>query len=385
MSLATDFLKWEFQQNFLMSPQQMTSRFAQYAGQVQFGGAQDFVNEWKQQDGIIWDPESQQAMYAETPMLDRTTSRIGFRRKAYLNSYAIATEEFHKLTAEFRGKISNDFARGWARFRDKILLHEADGMRYVANTTNSTTVSKEIFPAENRRIAKTATNALTNLNLDLLHDMNVTFKNNEVEEGGMPMCIGSPDQIQGLLKITQVQNVDYNTVKTLARGEIDSFYGFKFVMSKAAGKTTTAETGASFHTNSVNSIVENFSDIYGKTTTAEGAGAVKTSATTGYTKITEEAEKMVFCEPMKAFHTGPIEKAGWSNVWMNPSRMGVLEYFFKDSLGFRRTQNPYVYVAYVKNGVDSGVPITTAPIAHTAYNANAKGSTYTWAYSKRQS
>jgi len=40
-----------------------------------------------------------------------------------------------------------------------------------------------------------------------------------------------PSQIQSLLRTTEVTNSDYNTVKALVAGEIDTFMGFKFVKS----------------------------------------------------------------------------------------------------------------------------------------------------------
>lgn len=40
-----------------------------------------------------------------------------------------------------------------------------------------------------------------------------------------------PSQLQGLLATTEVTNADYNTVKALVSGEIDTFMGFKFIKS----------------------------------------------------------------------------------------------------------------------------------------------------------
>ena len=40
-----------------------------------------------------------------------------------------------------------------------------------------------------------------------------------------------PSQIQALLRQTEVTNSDYNTVKALVNGEVDTYMGFKFVIS----------------------------------------------------------------------------------------------------------------------------------------------------------
>lgn len=45
----------------------------------------------------------------------------------------------------------------------------------------------------------------------------------------------SERQISDLLRTTQVQSIDYNTVRALAKGEVDSFVGFRFITSERLG------------------------------------------------------------------------------------------------------------------------------------------------------
>jgi hypothetical protein len=46
----------------------------------------------------------------------------------------------------------------------------------------------------------------------------------------------SPAQIESLLNNTTVTSSDYNTVKALVQGEIDTFLGFKFIVSNRLSK-----------------------------------------------------------------------------------------------------------------------------------------------------
>lgn len=51
-------------------------------------------------------------------------------------------------------------------------------------------------------------------------------------EGEADLAIAcDPSQIQGLLATTEVTNADYNTIKALVAGQIDTFMGFKFIKS----------------------------------------------------------------------------------------------------------------------------------------------------------
>ena len=51
------------------------------------------------------------------------------------------------------------------------------------------------------------------------------------------MC--GPKQIQDLLATNEVKSSDYNTVKALAQGDINSFLGFEFIMSTRLSNDAT--------------------------------------------------------------------------------------------------------------------------------------------------
>lgn len=59
----------------------------------------------------------------------------------------------------------------------------------------------------------------------------------------------SPDQLEALLNTTTVTSVDFNTVKALVRGEIDSFLGFKFIVSTLLPKTGNIRSCFAWHKN----------------------------------------------------------------------------------------------------------------------------------------
>jgi hypothetical protein len=54
---------------------------------------------------------------------------------------------------------------------------------------------------------------------------------NDVDPSLARYIVVSPKQIQDLLATTQVTSSDFNTVKALATGQLDSFLGFKFIVS----------------------------------------------------------------------------------------------------------------------------------------------------------
>ena len=55
------------------------------------------------------------------------------------------------------------------------------------------------------------------------------------------ICVG-PNQIEALLGTTQVTSSDFNTVKALASGQVDSFLGFKFIISNRLAVASNIRT-----------------------------------------------------------------------------------------------------------------------------------------------
>ena len=57
------------------------------------------------------------------------------------------------------------------------------------------------------------------------------FDNGSVDPSLKRYFVCGPKQIQDLLNTTEVKSADFNTIRALAQGEINSFLGFEFIMS----------------------------------------------------------------------------------------------------------------------------------------------------------
>lgn len=68
------------------------------------------------------------------------------------------------------------------------------------------------------------------LNLAKLHELKARMDEADVDEYDPRYIAVSPRQMQELLKTTEVTSADYNSVKALVKGEINTFLGFEFVM-----------------------------------------------------------------------------------------------------------------------------------------------------------
>jgi len=93
-----------------------------------------------------------------------------------------------------------------------------------AGMTGSSTV---ILPASQ----KVGNSSDISLDLATLLEIKSIFDNNDVDPDQEKYILISPTQLTTLLSETEVTSSDYVTVKALVQGQIDSYLGFKFIMT----------------------------------------------------------------------------------------------------------------------------------------------------------
>ncbi len=67
------------------------------------------------------------------------------------------------------------------------------------------------------------------LTLSKILDAKEILDNNDVDEDEPRFIAITGTQLKNLLNTTEIKSADYNTVKALVKGEIDTFCGFKFI------------------------------------------------------------------------------------------------------------------------------------------------------------
>ena len=77
------------------------------------------------------------------------------------------------------------------------------------------------------------------LTLTKLLETKFFFDNGSVDPSLKRFFVCGPKQIQDLLNTTEVKSADFNTIRALAQGEINSFLGFEFIMSTRLGFDAT--------------------------------------------------------------------------------------------------------------------------------------------------
>jgi hypothetical protein len=141
---------------------------------------------------------------------------------------------FDEWDQEYLGQISlptsevvNNHAAAYLRACDKIILEAAIGAAY----TGETGVTPTALPNSQKVLAnfvESGTAATSGLTIAKLRQAKFILDDNEVDEDDERIIAVSAKQLQDLLRTIEVTNADYNTVRALVNGQVDTFMGFKF-------------------------------------------------------------------------------------------------------------------------------------------------------------
>ncbi len=161
--------------------------------------------------------------HSNTPQLDTPHSRRAVSLVDY--EWADLIDDEDKMRS--LNDPTNDYvmAAMWAmgRSMDDVIIAAAGGDAY---TGKGGTVAVAL-PSTQKYAAHDGA-AVSNLNVLTLRGVARKFDDADVEPGERFFAC-APSQIESMLGQTQVTSADYNGVKALVQGDVDTFMGFKFI------------------------------------------------------------------------------------------------------------------------------------------------------------
>jgi hypothetical protein len=110
------------------------------------------------------------------------------------------------------------------RAMDDVVIAALGGTSYTGET-GSTSVA---LPSAQKPYSASQSDGLT---ITKLLEAKKILDLADVDPSLPRFIVVSPKQISDLLNTTEVKSSDFNTVKALAQGQLDSFLGFKFIVS----------------------------------------------------------------------------------------------------------------------------------------------------------
>jgi hypothetical protein len=159
--------------------------------------------------------------YTDTPNVEMVHSR----RVATLSDYHWATmhdwTDGVRMLVDPKGAYTKAGAWAMGRAIDDLIIAAALG-----NATDDAG-SSVALPA-GQKIAEAGTAGMT---LAKILEAKRILDAAEVENEDRYFVLGS-QQLEDLLNVTEIKSADYNSVKALVEGQIDSYLGFKFIRSE---------------------------------------------------------------------------------------------------------------------------------------------------------
>ena len=173
--------------------------------------------------------------HADTPQIDTPNSRRRLSLADY--EYADLIDQADKVRLLIDPQSAYVQAAMWAmgRSMDDVIIEAISGTAY-SRETGSTAVT---LPNA-QKIAAVASGAGSNLNVMALRNAKKVLDAADVDPSIPRYCAVEASQVYALLGQTEVTSSDYNVVKALAMGEIDTFLGFKFIMINRLGTQGSA-------------------------------------------------------------------------------------------------------------------------------------------------
>jgi hypothetical protein len=214
---------WRVQQyaaNVYRLAQQKGSRLAKFLRQESFNGKAEFFDRIGSATA-----QAKGGRNVDTPNLDIDHSRRMLVSQTYdwgtLVDPTDKLENIHSPESHYSVAARD----GLGRKMDDVIIA---GLLGTAKSGEDGSSSVSLGNAQ--KVASVAGGVLDYANVQLLRKMKAKFDKAEVE--GQRYLVHDADFLEALLATTQVASFDYNTVKALVQGEVDTFMGFKFIHSE---------------------------------------------------------------------------------------------------------------------------------------------------------
>lgn len=165
--------------------------------------------------------------HADTPLIDTPHSRRMLTLADYEYADLIDDQDKVRLLVDPTSTYARAAAAAMGRAMDDVIISAAFADASTGKDGSTTTA----FDTANNQIAAGA----TGLTLAKLIEAKEILDSGDVDPSIPRYIAVSPKQVTDLLNNTTVTSSDYNTVKALAMGEINSFVGFQFIVTNRLG------------------------------------------------------------------------------------------------------------------------------------------------------
>lgn len=214
----------QFDSNWRHLVQQKNSRLREYVTLDSISGKEKSYNQLSEAAMQLITSRS-----GETRISDQATAKRWIRPKAY-DTAKLFDEFDEQLLGEVvlpTSPVVQSHAAAYARTADQVIIEALGGTAYTGEIgVTATTLPNAQKVAVN--YVETGNAANSGLTIGKLRAAKYILDSSEVDEEEERIIVVSAKQLQDLLRTTEVTSADYNSVKALVYGSVNTFMGFKF-------------------------------------------------------------------------------------------------------------------------------------------------------------
>ena len=173
--------------------------------------------------------------HSDTPQIDTPHARRRVSLADYEFADLIDQQDKVRLLIDPTSSYAQAAAMAMGRAMDDVIISAALGTAYTGETGSTSTAN-----------ANQIVHGSAGLTIGKLRTAKQTLDLGDVDPSIPRHIIVSPRQITDLLGTTEVTSSDFNTVKALANGEVNSFLGFNFIVSNRLALSSTTRSCIAF-------------------------------------------------------------------------------------------------------------------------------------------
>lgn len=162
--------------------------------------------------------------HSDTPQLDTPHSRRRVSLADYEWADLIDDQDKIRMLIDPTSSYAKAAAAAMGRSMDDVIITALGGTAQTGVSGGTSTA----LPSAQKPFSASQSDGLT---VAKLLEAKYLMDNASVDPSLKRFFVCSPKQIQDLLNTTEVKSSDFNTVKALAQGQLNSFLGFEFIMS----------------------------------------------------------------------------------------------------------------------------------------------------------
>ena len=227
----------QFDANWRHLVQQKNSRLREYVTLDSISGKEKSYNQLSEAAMQLITSRS-----GETRISDQATAKRWIRPKAY-DTAKLFDEFDEQLLGEVvlpTSPVVQSHAAAYARTADQVIIEALGGSAY----TGETGVTPTSLPSGQKvavNYVETGNTANSGLTIGKLRAAKYILDSSEVDEEEERIIVVSAKQLQDLLRTTEITSADYNSVKALVDGSVNTFMGFKFRKTQLLPLTVSSD------------------------------------------------------------------------------------------------------------------------------------------------